>query len=287
MIHVRHGMRLSSIVDLGLRSALLRLILLCSLVVRVPLVAAQTQDDSARDASARVLFEEGVQFAERGSWADAEDRFRRALSLRTSAVIAYNLASALVERGKLVEASETLHRVQVDDNADPALKRAGNALQVRLSKEIGRVAVTVRGWQPGDRAVLDSQILFNAQLGVEIPIDPGVHQLRLERAGSTVELKTLTIAASDRRRIELVAPAVVPNAAALAPAAAHGASALTDANSESAGITSTWWFWTGAVVILAAGASVAVVAATSGSPKPERAYQGNVPPGSIPIVVAP
>ena len=100
----------------GARRCGVMLLCMCLAWVAAPHCAtAEPGADPARDASARELFEQGVALAERGDWVAAEDRFRRALSLRNSSVIAYNLASALCEQGKLVEASELLHRVLADD----------------------------------------------------------------------------------------------------------------------------------------------------------------------------
>ncbi|HMI90773.1 MAG TPA: hypothetical protein VK509_05385, partial [Polyangiales bacterium] len=85
-----------------------RIMLVSCLLTAAALTAAPARaqsEDASRAASARALFEEGVTFADQGHWDEASDRFRRALALRDSAVIAYNLASALQETGHLVEAS--------------------------------------------------------------------------------------------------------------------------------------------------------------------------------------
>jgi hypothetical protein len=257
------------------------------LVCRVPLAAAQSDVDATRDASARTFFEEGVRMAEQGNWVDAEDRFRRALTLRSSPVIAYNLASALVERGKLVEASETVRRVLADENVDPQLKQSAARMSTDLQQRISHLTVDVSGWQPGDSALLDGNALLEAQLRIEIPIDPGSHQLRIERAGNTAAWQSITLAPGERQQVILVARALAPSATSLAqgthtvqPTAAQSSTA--DAHPS---VFGRWWFWTGAAAVVGAGVVVAVLAAQGGSAASERPYQGNVPPGSIRVEV--
>ncbi|HEX4353277.1 MAG TPA: tetratricopeptide repeat protein [Polyangiales bacterium] len=255
----------------------------------------ETASDPSRDASARVLFEEGVGLAEKGEWAGAEDRFRRALSLRNSPVIAYNLASALAERGKLIEASEILRKIIQDDKTDAAMQHSVQSLQSDLSRRIGRISVSVHGKRADDRILLDGVALLDAQLGVDIPIDPGPHRLSFDRGGKTIDAKELEIAAGASEQVVLTAPLVPsPREAAVAAQRAPDTTALpplTAANVDrtadrSAPITSRWWFWTG-IGVVAVGAVVIAVAASSGGTKPEAAYQGSFTPASLRVQVAP
>jgi hypothetical protein len=271
--------------------------MLCLGLAHAAPLAAQGSDDPSRDASARALFQEGLSLAEREDWQSAEDRFRRALSLRASPVIAYNLASALVERGKLIEASEVLRRVEHDDKVDPSMKQSAIKLQAELATRIGRIAVTARDKQPTDRVVLDGNELLDAQLGVEIPIDPGKHRLSLERGGQTFDAQTLEVRAGGSERVTLIAPrAPSPRAVAAAtlsePAPTAALSADSNAVSEQPQsvqpITAQWWFWTGVAVVAVGTIALVAVAASSGSPdKAQPAYKGNFTPASLTVQVAP
>jgi hypothetical protein len=260
-------------------------------------VAAQSSEDRTRDASARALFQEGLSLAEREDWLGAEDRFRRALSLRASPVIAYNLASALIERGKLIEASEVLRKVEHDEKVDPSMKQSANKLQAELAGRIGRIAVTARDKQPSDRVVLDGNELLDAQLGVEIPIDPGMHRLSLERAGQDFDAQTLEVRAGGTEQVTLIAPrAPSPRAVAAAtlgdPAPSGAWTADSNPASDSSNsvqpITARWWFWTGVAVVAAGTIALVAVAASSGSSdKTQPAYKGDFAPASLPVQVAP
>lgn len=246
--------------------------------------------DASRDASARALFEEGVKLVEQSDWEQAEDRFRRALALRDSPVIAFNLASTLSERGKLLEASELLRKLQREPNLDAGLRKSASGLQEQIESRIARLRVSVENAAAGDTVQLDGADLLEAQLNVEIPIDPGNHQLQLLRDSAAVDTKVFQLQDGGSTQLSLRAPdaALSPAAVAAASAAAAPAPAQPKpAQSESRPITSQWWFWTSLGVIVASAAAVTIVAVSnSGSAEPNH-FQGNFEPGSLAVEVKP
>lgn len=273
----------------------LSLLALCA-VLSIPASHAVAQavapsaPDASRDASARALFEEGVSWAEKSNWAEAEDRFRRAFTLRASPVIAYNLASVLASRGKLVEASEMLRYVATDDKAGLELKQSARTLGDNLADRIARIQIEVHNKAPGDSVLLDGHALYDAQLSVEIPIDPGSHQLQLQRGSRVLDQRSLDVPDAGAMHVVLVASPFAPTPSEVA---AHGtefddsgsAPLRDEAPRTSRPITSHWWFWTGVGMVVVA-AVVFGVAAGSGGSKPEAAYHGNFTPGSVTVQVA-
>jgi hypothetical protein len=257
--------------------------------------SAEAASDPSRDASARVLFQEGVSLAEKGEWQAAEDRFRRALTLRASSVIAYNLASTLVERGKLIEASEILRKVEHDDKTEAALQRSVQSLQADLSKRIGRIRVSVRGKQRNDRVTLDGNLLLDAQLDVEIPIDPGPHRLNWSRGVRPLDSRSLNLEPGASEQVTLQVP-LAPTAREVAAASqtTDAASAQPTAadyqpevDTEAKPITGRWWFWSGIGAVAVAAVVVGVVVAGSHEPAPAPAYQGTFTPASLRVPVTP
>jgi hypothetical protein len=250
------------------------------------IVRAQDPNEAARDASARELFDQGVTLGEQGDWTAAEDRFRRALSLRSSPVIAYNLASALSECGKLIEASEIVRRVLNDERTEPGLRQAATHLQSMVMPRIGRVQVELTGQEPGDSVILDGRALHAAQLNVEIPADPGSHQLQLERAGKIIDVQTFELKPAGRIEVHLAAPALAATPLVAAEEDEQVASPRS-ANSAPArearpSLYTRWWFWTGVVAVVGLG-SVVGIAAASGIDRTQPAYHGNL--GSVQVEV--
>jgi len=250
--------------------------------------AQDTASDASRDASARALFQEGVQLVERSDWENAEDRFRRALALRSSPVIAYNLATVLVTRGKLVEASELLRKIALEPGLDGKLRQSVSTLQADVMPQLARVRVRVEQGQVGDVVRIDTTRLHEAQLGVDIPFDPGSHRIRLERSGQALDEQTIELSAAKTTDVTLRANAIVPApaevAAAATPRRAAAPAAATRADDDSA-LAGQWWFWTGIGVAATAVVVAVVVASSSSDPEPAAAFQGDFAPRSIPVEV--
>ena len=254
-------------------------------------LAAQTTgpSDATRDASARALFEEGVSFVEHSDWTQAEDRFRRALALRDSPVIAFNLASTLSEQGKLVEASELLRKLEREPSVDADLRKSASMLHAQITPRIARVRVRLENAAPGDSVQLDGAALLEAQLNVEIPIDPGSHQAQLQRDGATVVTEPFELADGGTREVLITAPA------ALSPRAVADASQakapppvvpVQQAQHDGGGITSQWWFWTSIAIVVGAAAVTVAVVATRPDAAPEH-FQGDFNPPSLALEVSP
>jgi len=263
------------------------LLLACAALCAPARAQAQAQsEDATKAASARALFEEGVSLADQGHWEEAADRFRRALALRDSAVIAYNLASALQETGKLVEASELLRRVRNDAAADAELHASASNALVEVEKRIGKLTVHVSGQQSGDQVRLDERELVAAELDVALPIDPGAHVVRVQRGEQVVAEQGVNVADGQVQDVSVqvaIAPVATPREVAVAAAPKPEQSARTEPD-HGTPITGRWWFWAG-IGTAAVGIGVAVaIAASAGSDSPKPAA-GDFEPGVVGVEV--
>lgn len=92
--------------------------------------------------SARVLFEEGVAFADEGQWSLAVTRFRAALAAHPSSVIEFNLGLALTHTNQSIEAIEVLERVAHRDGVDAALRTEAMAAVTTQRLQVAEVDVT-------------------------------------------------------------------------------------------------------------------------------------------------
>lgn len=259
-------------------------IALCALVAAwlCALPAQAQNEDAARAASARALFEEGVGLADQGQWHEASDRFRRALALRDSAVIAYNLASALQETGQLVEASELLRRVRGDESAEAELRTSASNALTAIEPRIAKLDVHVDGLQPDDHVKLDERALLPAELDVALPIDPGPHTLRVERADRVVAERAITLAPGESQNATLqIATAAAPTPREVAVAAPPPARAPAHSEPDEAPpLTGRWWFWAGIGAAAVGIGVVAIALASSGGDEPKPAA-GDFEPGVV------
>lgn len=218
-------------------------------------------------AVVRALFEEGVGFSDRGEWAPAADRFRRALALRNIPVIAHNLGVALVRMGRVVEASEVLRAVTRDPTASAQVRQAAQMELDRALPRMGRLTVVVEGEPEGAVVTLDGRALEEALFDVARPIDPGRHIVRAVRGDEEVAREQVVIAEGHSETITIDVGA-----------ATIGEGRGRRRRRSGGGVLSQWWFWTAIGVVVVGAGTAAIVATTSGGDDP---FSGSFDPPSI------
>ena len=182
----------------------LRLTLTIALLA--PSLARAQDGEDERTAAARDLFEEGMASVAAGDLDVAADRLRRSYELRPSAVVAFNLAMALTELGRLVEATEHLRRIIRDEEAPEAVREAASSRLERLLPRIGRLVVTLEGPRAGARVQVSGAELPEVLIGVAHPVDPSEHIVVALRGSETVARESVTVAEGATREVTLRLP---------------------------------------------------------------------------------
>jgi hypothetical protein len=259
------------------------MVVLCALCAAPGQVRAQTSEAANGPPAAQVLdqarqlFNQGLEYVEREDWAQAEDRFRRVLALRSSHVVSYNLASALMHLGRLVESSELLRAIVRDTTADVTTRDAATQLLSELEPRIGSLTIRVSGDARGAILHLDDKPIELSGSVQALSVDPGEHHVSLERDGAVLSTKSVEVGNQAPLQAELlleVAPRVAPQAAASAlplspnrPRAAFASSTSIPAPepARSDSLVSKWWFWTSIGAVVAGGVVAGVLLANSGS----------------------
>lgn len=181
---------------------------LALLLVQLTCAGARAQDSEASTtAAARSLFERGATAADAGDHATAVDLLGRSLSLRPSPVVAFNRAQSLVALGRLVEASETLARVEREATQD-ALRTAAAELRAMVAPRLAHVTVAVSPEDTDAEIQLDGAPLAAPLRGVATPVDPGTHVATALRDGVEVARAEATVAESGSGSLPLAVPAV-------------------------------------------------------------------------------
>ncbi|MFK7986292.1 MAG: hypothetical protein AB8I08_09690 [Sandaracinaceae bacterium] len=221
-------------------------------------------DDEGNTARARELFAQGVDLSTRGRWAPAAARFEEALALRDAPAIRYNLAVALHELGRDLEANTQLDAMAADPETTADLAARSDELRPQILRMLGRLTIE-RGPEVADAAVrLDERALDEAALRGPVTVTAGAHVISAERDGSEVARTEVSVLAGERTHVLL---------------------GLTHSDDEAEGgaLHEQWYFWAaigGGAVLLAVviGASVAV--ATS-SQDGGQLVEGNFSPGVL------
>jgi hypothetical protein len=154
---------------------------------------------------ARTLFREGVEAFQRQDWATARERFGRAMELRPSPLVRFNLALANHNAGLYVDAIAG-YREFLREATDGANAQRRQAAQHELQELEARLAhLTVRATGDEVRAfVLDGHALPVAMLGSDIPVDPGRHAVQVDGAGGDLQRAEGTVFERDRLEVSLV-----------------------------------------------------------------------------------
>lgn len=228
-----------------------------------PTQPAPDPREEANTARARELFARGVDLSTRERWAPAAQAFEEALTLRDAPAIRYNLAVALHELGRDLEANAQLDAMAGSPQTTPDLAQRSSELRPQLLERLGRLTIE-RGPEVADAAVrLDERPLDESLLPGPVTVAPGAHVVSAERDGAEVARTEVLVPAGERTHVLL---------------------ALTDSGDADGGaLHEQWYFWTalgGGAVLLAVilGASVAV--ATSGQDDGEL-VRGNFSPGVL------
>jgi hypothetical protein len=249
--------------------------------------AAAQAEDPARAASARALFEDGVALADKGQWLDAADRFRRALVLRDSQVIRFNLATALIETGKLIEATELLRQVDRDEAADRKLRDDAHSHLQSAQRRLGKLTVTATGLHEGVTLLLDDRPLDPVQIGVAMPADPGAHRVRAVRQGEELEMREVSLGEGESAivSLELDGGGVASPAEAAATVVTPQAAPLRDDGGEGKRRKLLGWSLGGGAVVVAAAVVATLLLVKKPKSETREPYQGDFEPGSITVQV--
>jgi hypothetical protein len=241
----------------------------------VPPVLAQS--DTTRAAAARSLFTDGVAHAQRAEYAAAADRFQRAYELMPTPSIAFNLASALVPLGRLVEASELLARVLRDDSIPQQLRDSAAQQRDRIEPRIARLELRLVGVATDVRVELDGIEHPSATIGVAVPIDPGEHEVRALRGAREVARARVQLDDGERRALTLE---LTPDAPPPVPDVPDAALQTSESDVRRGGGDEGWIALGVGLGVVAVGAVVVLVVllATPGSPTP---LGGNAVPGVL------
>ena len=160
--------------------------LLCT---AVPALAA---DPSPADiAQARELGGQAQAAFEAGKYADSEKLWAAAQNLYPAApTLTLGLARTQAKLGRLVLAQESYNKIIREQgqatNLSPAFKDALEAARAEVpavSSKLGSVVIRVDSGPATPTVTLDGQPVSAAGLGLERPVDPGVHAVHAEAPG--------------------------------------------------------------------------------------------------------
>ena len=227
--------------------------------------------------SARVLFAEGVAFADDGQWPLAVARFRAALAEHPSSVIEFNLGLALTHTNQSLEAIEVLERVARREGVDAALHDEAATAAATERLQIAEVDVTYASSTEGLTLRVDGAPRALTALEETMRFEPGTHTITLEREDVTVARASLRLVRGTHTRYAL--EAVIPRAATRTEPESRQSPALPPPVEPAPRDDTNLWVGLGiggGVLITIGAVSLGFVLASTSSPSPYGGSLGTV-----------
>lgn len=162
-------------------------------------VTAETTTQADPVEQARALFREGVGHVEGRDYEAAATSFAAALELHEATSIRFNLASALMELDRYVDAYPHLVGVLADETADAEVRRTTERHLRQATRRIGRLAINAN--DSVDTVMLDgAAVTPGAQ---DVAVEPGEHTIEGHHGGAVVVRRQLTVGAGERAHVDL------------------------------------------------------------------------------------
>ncbi len=172
-------------------------------LVGVALLLCATAYAQTPDAELLRLFREGNTLAEQGRYGEAVERYQRALTVRESPEVRFNLAVALVRGGRYLEGRAMITEVErvTGGRMRPENRATLDELTATVARSLARVRVEAT---PADANVSVDARPVAASAGVrEVEVDPGSHVFRAECEGYEAASVTRQVAPGERATVEL------------------------------------------------------------------------------------
>ncbi len=247
---------------MSIRALLLLLGIAC---LGLPIEALAEPPVLSRDAQeARELFYRGLSLSEEARWADALEAFERSFALVQRPSTQYNLANALFNLGRAVEAEATItsYLESAEASEEPAERIAAAHELAALARQ-RRVTLRVHVSPEDATLTLDGREVPGAGVR-EVRVDPGDHVLRVTMVGYAPVVLRGSYPAGSHAEPELSlteaspAPLAPPKAVAEDRPAASASESATASAVRSRRIR--WALFATSAVTLAAGTGVGISA---------------------------
>lgn len=261
-----------------------RSVLAVTIVFASSLGLAQEEPDPAARREANAFLREGNRLIGRGDPEGALDLFRRAYDRLPSPRILVNVATALAQLHRDVEAAETYERVLAapPEEIPAEMRRSVESALAEVDTRVGRIRIGVSG--DGAAVTIDGQAAGTSPFAAPVRVAPGPHVVAASIGGGAAVEASVEVRAAETAAVSLApSPAVAqpqpvdepatarPDLRVVAepepPATPPPGHEEDEEEDDDGSIFGRWWLWAG-VGVVAAGAVTAVLVASGGDSNP-------------------
>lgn len=146
---------------------------------------AAPADTDPREQRRAALYKEGVALADAGRWADAVEKFREVVALRSAPPALFTLAQAEEKLGRLATAERTYERALADARAQSNAQVADAAVRALavVSAKVPRLILRIGRGNVDSRSVTASVDDSPLALDTPIKLDPGYYRVQARAPG--------------------------------------------------------------------------------------------------------
>jgi len=188
----------------------MRAIVFASALVLVAAVAHADEPNPADRETARIAFADGNKLRDEGNVRGALEKYKAAFALAPTPVTALEVGRAESDLGQLLEARETLLRVESmpSKNESPkaqASRAEASAMASKLGSRIPKVTLHVNGSMEGASITIDGVAIPREALTVARVLNPGRHVALAIVPGHTAQ-QTFDVREGETREVTLDLP---------------------------------------------------------------------------------
>jgi len=192
---------------------------------------AMAQEPTSNKIAAEALFDRGLTLMQQGKYAEACPQLEQSQALDRGIGTMLYLAECYERLGRVAsawalfrEASSAARAEGHNERAQAGATRAA-ALEPRLPKLTVRVAAAASA--PGLEVARNNQVLASSLYGIEMPVDPGEHQIDARAPGKHPWSKRVAVAEGVATVIDVPALENAPASALVAEQPQRGGASLT------------------------------------------------------------
>jgi len=178
-----------------------------ALMILAPPVRAQTAADPKAVARGKLI--EGGDFLKRGDYREALARFKEAYDLVPSPKIHYNFGLAYRGLSRPAEAIEAFEKFLAEANdASPDLRANAERFRSELAQQVGTVVLTCD--VEGAEISVDGRSYGATPRRAPLRLDPGPHQIVVEKAPAPPFTRKLDLGAGQRETVAVALASELP-----------------------------------------------------------------------------
>jgi len=187
------------------RRTLWPLLAVATLVLARPIARAHAEPTAGELEAARQLFTEGQELEKKKEYGPALEKFKKVVSIKSTAIVRYHEGFCAEKIGRWVEALDAYSRAVIDGEGDPKQKGAVEASQKAadaLRPRVPKIRLRVSGAAKGKYEVrIDGNKVADALADAPIPVDPGKHVVELSGEGLVTDKQEVTAVEKETKEV--------------------------------------------------------------------------------------